>query len=177
MVPLPTEMPWNTSTYRNSFLCFHSFRNLYNHESYLEGLWSQCQWHGPHEEMNLCGFTQDTLPTPGTPKKPPVTSTILTTLWEVHSFTSDVSKVHQSNIHDLTTHKLSTATLQRKGPTLNKSISKLPRKLSPPTLMSLSLTPAAPKQPLQQKHMPSFIFPHHISEENCGATGHHPTKT
>ena len=124
------------------------------------------------EDMDLCDFTQDTSPTPALPKKPPVTFTILTTLPKVHSSTLHSSK-HSSNDESITPKSInltattsqptrtkpSTATLKRKGRTSNKIIPKLPRKLSPPPLMSLSFTPPTPQQQPQQTHMPSFTLP------------------
>ena len=44
------------------------------------------------KDMAICDITQDNLPILVSPKKPPVTSTILTTLSEVHSFTPPSSK-------------------------------------------------------------------------------------
>ena len=47
------------------------------------------------EDMDICDFTQDTSPTPASIRKLPVTSTILTTLLEVHSYTPTNSKQKQ----------------------------------------------------------------------------------
>ena len=72
-----------------------------------------------------------------------------------------LKEVHQPNPTNSqpTTAGPPTAILKRKSPPQSYKIPIITRKLSPPPLMSLTLTPTRPQQPLQQTHIPSFPFP------------------
>ena len=108
--------------------------------------------------MDLCDFTKDKSPILAPHRKTTSTSTSLTTLPEVYSFTLHSSKHPQKN-----------------NPKLQSAPIKQPRPLNP----------LEPNHPLLHGNTPAtaltntyvFIhFPHHIFEDNCGDTGHHSTK-
>ena len=149
------------------------------------------------ENMDICDFTQDTSPTLAPLKDLPVTSTILTTPLEVHSYTPLSSKQKQppndesnsktiapksTNLTQTTSQpsatKLSTATLKRKAPPPPPSKSENPQtnyKIIFTTSVTFSYTTHTPTIISTNTH--AFIHcPHHIPQNNSGATAHHSTK-
>ena len=152
------------------------------------------------EDMDFCDFIQDTPPTPTTPRKPPVTFTLLNappihyTILKAHSFTPPSSKQNQppkeeSNFKTIipkstnptpttsqpTTTIPSTATLKPKG-SLQIINPQTNEKIIPTTsYVTFSYPIKTPATTTMYAH--GFIhFSHYISKNNCGATEIHPTK-
>ena len=179
----------------NPFHCFHSFRNLPKSQK----LWKKSSKSMP--TRILMTWTSVTSPKtrhqprhPLPKKNPPITSAILTTPQEVHSSIPPSSKEKQppkeeSNSKTITPrssiqHPWPHNPPQPHHPPSHWNVKAPSKSQNPHTIQKMititsrvTFTYSSNTPTTTSTNTHAFIlFPHHISKNDCGATGHHPAK-